>query len=334
MLGAALVAAAFAVDILVGDPPRRTHPVVLMGGAVSRLERRLRAVCRGGPRGERLAGAILTATVTIGAYCASWALLWAARRLSPATGVALEVWLLSTTIAARDLARAARAVYAPLSEGDLALARGRLGMIVGRDTDELGVGEIVRAAVETVAENTSDGVVAPLLYALVGGAPLAMAYKAVNTLDSMVGYKDERYIDFGRAAAKLDDSANYVPARIGCVCLVAAAAALGEDWREARRTLLRDGRKHPSPNSGLGEAAVAGALGVRLGGFNTYGGKTSFRDYLGDETQPLQPDHIMRSVRLMYCASVIMVVAGVAVAASLAVAALHCAAALHCMEAI
>jgi len=311
-----LVVAAFLLDLLIGDPPRPTHPVVLMGKAISLFEHRFRPHCRG-PQSERLAGGVLAFAVVAGAYCVPAMLIWAAYRLSAVAGVLLDVWMLYTTIAARALANAARAVYIPLAGGDLHLARHRLGMIVGRDTQDLPAAEIVRAAVETVAENTSDGVVAPLLFAFIGGAPLAMAYKAVNTLDSMVGYTDERYIDFGRVSAKLDDLANYIPARVSGVLLVAAAAVLGEDWRRAWHTMLRDGRKHPSPNSGLGEAAVAGALGVRLGGFNSYRGQRSFRDYLGDETEQLQPVHIGRAVKLMYGSSVIALIAGCAIRAGL-----------------
>ncbi len=311
-----LVVASFLLDLLIGDPQRPTHPVVLMGKAISLFERRFRPHCRG-PRSERLAGGLLAAVVVAGAYCVSAMLVLAAYRLSVVVGVLLDMWMLHTTIAARALADAARAVYIPLAGGDLHLARQRLSMIVGRDTQDLPAEEIVRAAVETVAENTSDGVVAPLFFAFIGGAPLAMAYKAVNTLDSMVGYTDKRYIDFGRVSAKIDDLANYIPARISGVLLVAAAAVLGEDWRTAWHTMLRDRRKHPSPNSGLGEAAVAGALGVRLGGFNSYRGQRSFRDYLGDETEQLHPVHIGRAVKLMYGASVIALLVGCAVRASL-----------------
>jgi adenosylcobinamide-phosphate synthase len=311
-----LVAFAFLIDMLVGDPPRPTHPVVIMGRAISLLERLLRPIC-GGSRSERVAGVILASVVTAGAYLASSALLRTAHRLSPVVWLLLNVWLLSTTLAGRGLSDAARAVYVPLISDDQYLARQRLSMIVGRDAQDLPVEEIVRATVETVAENTSDGVVAPLLFAFAGGAPLALAYKAVNTLDSMVGYRDARYVDFGWASARLDDLVNLVPARITGVLLVAAAAVLGEDWQRGWRVLLRDGRKHPSPNSGLGEAAMAGALRVRLGGLNTYKGQPSFRDYLGDELDRLEPMHIERAVKMMYGASSIAVVAGALVSAAI-----------------
>lgn len=318
-LGARVVVA-FMVDLLIGDPRRPTHPVVLMGQAIHELELILRPSSPGhgrddavNPRREKLMGALLAFVVVAAVYVVSKALLDAVYSLSPIAGGALHIWLLSTTLAARGLADAAGAVHAPLADGDIPQARRALSMIVGRDTCDLSTTEIVRAAVETVAENTSDGVAAPLVFGLIGGAPLALAYKAVNTLDSMVGYKDERYIDFGWASAKLDDVANCIPARITGLFLVAAALIAGKDWRRAWRVMRRDGRKHPSPNSGIGEAAVAGALGVRLGGFNSYRGVVSFRSYMGDEAEPLQPEHIVESVKLMYIASAMTMLTGVAI---------------------
>lgn len=307
-----LVAVAFLIDMLVGDPPRRTHPVVIMGRGISFLERIFRPACHD-RHSERVGGIILAIVLTAGVYSVSRALLQAAGRVSPAVRLLLNVWLLSTTIAARGLFEAAQEVYAPLISGDYSLARKRLSMIVGRDTENLSCQEVVRATVETVAENTSDGVVAPLFYAFVGGAPLALAYKAVNTLDSMVGYKDTRYIHFGWASARLDDVVNFVPARLTGVLLWAAAAALGEDWRRAWRVLRRDGRRHPSPNAGIVEAGMAGALCVRLGGFNRYKGQLSFREYLGDDIERLEPNHIRRAVKLMHCTSFMAVIVGTAV---------------------
>ncbi|MHB1127166.1 MAG: adenosylcobinamide-phosphate synthase CbiB, partial [Bacillota bacterium] len=231
-------------------------------------------------------------------------------KIHPIIGGLVNIWLMSTTLATRSLAGAARAVGQPLIRGDLFTAREKLAMIVGRDTAELSEGEIVRGTVETVAENTSDGVVAPLFYLFLGGAPLAMAYKAINTLDSMVGYRNERYLNFGWAGARLDDMANYLPARLTAV-LLSLAAVIGPG-KPARglQTLLRDGRRHPSPNSGYPEAAVAGVLGVRLGGYNSYHGRSSFREYIGEDLTPLRAVHIGQAVKLMYIAAVLAAAVG------------------------
>jgi adenosylcobinamide-phosphate synthase len=210
---------------------------------------------------------------------------------------ALFLW---STISIRSLDRAAREILGLLRRGDLATARRRLSLIVGRDTERLGAAEITRATVETVAESISDGVIAPLFYFLLGGAPLACAYRAVNTLDSMVGYRSERYRDFGMAAARLDDVANFLPARLTALLLVGSALLLGLDWRQAWRIAWRDGARHPSPNSGYTEAAVAGALGVQLGGLNYYQGQPSLRPRLGEPATALEPGHIAGAIRMLY----------------------------------
>lgn len=296
-----VVLAAFAVDMLVGDPRWLPHPVVLMGRAIRRLEELLRRT--GLPL--RLAGALLALFLVGGAWLATWAVIQACAWLHPVAGALAHVWLFSTTLAPRSLAEHAMAVYRPLVAGNLLQARERVGWIVGRDTQYLSETEVVRAAVETVAESTCDGVLAPLVWGLVGGAPLAMAYKAANTLDSMVGHLDERYREFGWASARLDDLLNLVPARLSALLLAAAALsgrALATAWRDARR--------HPSPNSGWSEAAVAGALGVRLGGLNYYDGEPEMRAYMGDPLRPLEPADIPRAVRLMYLAAAMAVALG------------------------
>jgi len=297
-VGAWLPLAAFAVDAAVGDPRWLPHPVVLMGQAIRGLEALLRRT-----RLPLRTGGVLLAIIVVGA---SWVFTWAAVRaaalLHPYAGVAVEVWLFSTCLAARSLAEHALAVYRPLVAGDLTEARQRLRWIVGRDTDRLAPLEITRGAVETVAESTCDGVIAPLFWGLIGGAPLAMAYKAANTLDSMVGHKDERYLCFGWASARLDDLLNLIPARLSAVLLACAAVA-----PNALRVALRDAGKHPSPNSGWPEAAVAGALGARLGGTNYYDGVPEQRAYMGDPTRPLVPGDIKQAVRWMYLATAIAV---------------------------
>lgn len=309
MSGAVAVLLAFLVDLAVGDPPRLPHPVIIIGKTISGLERVLYAP--GTPGGILCGG--LTALAVVGtAYAATAALLFFLNWVHPWLALAAEIWLISTTLAARGLARAAGDVLRPLAAGDLHLARRMVGRIVGREIGSMDSREATRATVETVAENTVDGVIAPLLYAFIGGAPLAMAYRAVNTLDSMLGYRSERYIYFGRFSARLDDAANYLPARIGGLMLLAAAWITGRNARGALMAVIRDARMHPSPNSGIPEAAVAGALGVRLGGRNVYGGRESFRHYLGDNVYPLSPDHIRQSVDLMYMSSFLTAAAGAA----------------------
>lgn len=295
-----IVALAFLVDLVVGDPPRLPHPVVALGKLIDMLERLLYR-----PRGVwSLAGGALMAMVVVGsAYGVTALLVWSLGMISPWLAAAAQIWLISTTLSSRGLAGAAKDVLRPLIDGDLSSARNMVARIVGRETSTMDSAAVTRASVETVAENTVDGVVAPLFYALLGGAPLAMAYRAVNTLDSMVGYRNERYQFFGRFSARLDDAANYIPARICGLTMLAAAWITGRRAGLALRVVLRDARKHPSPNSGIPEAAMAGALGVRLGGLNVYGGRESFREYMGDAVLPLHPGHIRQAVDLMYMSS-------------------------------
>ncbi|MHB9144576.1 MAG: adenosylcobinamide-phosphate synthase CbiB [Symbiobacteriia bacterium] len=304
--------AAVALDLLVGDPPWLPHPVVIIGRAVSLLERRLRPLAVT-PRRARMAGIVLTLTTVAGTYGVTWGLLALAGRIAPWLGTALETWLLATALAARGLDEAAGRVSRALRGGDLPAARQFLSHLVGRDTDRLDAREVARGVVESVAENTSDGVVAPLLFGLLGGAPLALAYKAVNTLDSMVGYKDERYLHLGWASARLDDLANLIPARLSGLLLVLAAGLSGHDWRRAWLAMWRDAPVHPSPNGGYPEGAVAGALGIRLGGLNYYHGKPEYRAVLGADGAPCTPASIPGAVRLMYLAvgCLVLVSAGV-----------------------
>jgi adenosylcobinamide-phosphate synthase len=220
-------------------------------------------------------------------------------------------------MAANGLAQAARNVARPLASGDLDQARLALGMIVGRDTATLPPEEIIRGVVETVAENTVDGVLSPLIYAFVGGAPLAMAYKAINTLDSMVGHLDDRYRYFGWASARLDDLANLIPARCSALLLTLAACLRRHDGLRAVKTAWLDARQHPSPNGGWPEASVAGALGVRLGGINFYDGEPEVRAYMGDPLRPLHIGDIEQTVGLMTTATILAAVIGLALSYAL-----------------
>lgn len=301
---------AYLVDLAVGDPRVLPHPVVLMGKAIERLESVLRRIAAS-PAGLRAAGMVTAVVVAGGSWLLTSVLVQWAFAFNRWLGLALSVWLISTTIAARGLAGAASEIFTLLKNGDLAEARRKAGWIVGRDTGNLDIRDVTRATVETVAENIVDGVVAPMFYAFIGGAPLAMAYRAVNTLDSMLGYKNERYIDFGMASARLDDLANYIPARLTGLLLLASAILAGMDPKRALTAVLRDAPGHPSPNSGIPEAAVAGALGVRLGGLNYYGGRASFRAYMGEDLNPLEPEHIKQTIKLLYLTSTLAAVTGV-----------------------
>jgi adenosylcobinamide-phosphate synthase len=289
------VLAAMALDAVLGDPRWLPHPVRALGALAARMEGVTRALIP-----SALAAGALTVLVVVGsAGAAVFLLVRAAAALHPALGDAVSIVLLATTLAARDLAGHALAVFRALKRGELPEARQKAGMMVSRDTGALDEGETARAAVESVAENTVDGVTAPLLFAVLGGPAGAMMYKAVNTLDSLFGYKTERYLNFGWASARLDDLVNYLPARITAALVPVAAALVGARPARALRCLIRDGRKHPSPNSGLTEAAMAGALGVRLGGASSYFGVQSTKPYLGDPLEPMGQAHIRRAVALM-----------------------------------
>ena len=297
--------AAFILDLIVGDPEWSFHPIRLIGRLIARLEALLRSVSPD-RMSEKTGGVVLCLTVIFFTYGTVWLLLHGAYAVNGYWGFILTGIIVFFSLSLKSLGNAARAVRRALVHNDEAGARKLLAHIVGRDTGTLSREEMVRATVETVAENTSDGIVAPLFFALLGGAPLAMSYKAVNTLDSMVGYKDEKYRHFGWASARCDDLANYLPARITGCLLVAGAFILGKDWRSALRTMIRDGSKHASPNSGYPEAAVAGALKIQLGGTNYYGGIARTTHFLGDKCMPLDEHAIGAAVSMMYCASLLM----------------------------
>ena len=295
----------FCIDLLVGDPHSFPHPVVLIGKCISVLERVLRCVCPKTPSGERVAGAILWGAVVIVSTAVPALLLWLCGLVSPWLRLALESVMCWQILAVKSLRDETMKVYDALESGDLAASRRAVSMIVGRDTDRLDDAAVTRAAVETVAENTSDGVVAPLLFLAIGGAPLGFFYKAVNTMDSMVGYKNDRYLDFGRAAARTDDVLGFVPSRFAALCMVAAAPLAGLSARGAWRIWRRDRFKHASPNSAQTESAMAGALGVQLAGDAVYFGKLVEKPTMGDALRPVERDDVRRANKLMVLASVI-----------------------------
>lgn len=299
----------FVLDAIFGDPAWLPHPVVLMGKAITALEKRLRAQFPQTPQGELCGGAVLAAVLPVGTFLITALVCRLAAALHPLAGLAVQMFWCAQALAARGLVQESCNVYKELQKQDLPAARKAVARIVGRDTQNLTAEGVTKAAVETVAENASDGVIAPLLYMLLGGAPLALTYKAVNTMDSMVGYKNEQYLNFGRAAAKLDDAANYLPSRIAALLWIAAAALTGNDAKGAWRIWRRDRRNHASPNSAQTESACAGALGVQLAGPATYFGEYYDKPTIGDAARAIEPKDILRANRMMRVASVLGLIA-------------------------
>ncbi|WP_046213026.1 adenosylcobinamide-phosphate synthase CbiB [Paenibacillus wulumuqiensis] len=303
--------AAYILDRIIGDPRWLPHPVIGMGKAIQAVERMIRS-WRLPEHRLRMAGLLLPILIVGGVWVMTWMLLLAAQWIHPYAAAGLEIVLIATTIASKGLKQAGMAVYRDLIGQDRPAARRSLSMVVGRDTADLDEPEIIRGTVETIAENIVDAVISPLIYAMIGGAPLAMAYRAVNTLDSMVGYKNDRYLYLGWASARLDDIANYIPARITAVLLVMLSMPMRLNAAGAWQAVMRDASGHPSPNSGYPEAAVAGALGIRLGGQNSYHGVISHRAYMGTARRSMVPDDIIRTSRLMYWTGTVMAFGGTA----------------------
>ena len=298
---------AWLLDVVIGDPPDWPHPVRWIGNLITAVQRIIRRYCHS-DRALRIGGGVMW-LVVVGLTCAvAWGVLHLAAWIHPWLGWVVEVWMIFTVLAGRCLATAAQEVERPLREGNLAQSREKLSWIVGRDTSQLQPEQINRAVVETVAENTVDGIIAPLFFLLIGGAPLAMAYKAVNTLDSMVGYKHEKYRAIGMVSARLDDVANYIPARLSWLLLSAAAVLCRRDGVRALCVGWRDRYNHSSPNCAWAEASVAGALGIRLGGPNDYFGERVEKPWIGDAQRTISIDDISQTIRLMWVASTLALV--------------------------
>lgn len=307
---AGILVTAVLLDIIIGDPRVKWHPVRLIGNLIDFLDKNIRARVVA-PLGQRLAGMGLVAIVLISCYGGTVLMLQIADHIHNLVGMIIAMIVLYSTIAAKSLAQAGLEIYQLLACSDISTARRKLSWIVGRDTETLAAEEIVRGTVETVAENIVDGIIAPLFYFLLGGVPLAVAYRAVNTMDSMLGYKNDKYLYFGWAAARLDDIMNFIPARITGVLLLIVTAGMGLNIKRVWQTMRRYAAGHPSPNSGIPESAVAGALGVRLGGLNYYQGIPSLRAHMGEPIVPLMPEHIPQTVRLMYAVTVVFTAIGV-----------------------
>ena len=303
----ALAIFAFFIDLIIGDPPTWPHPIRWIGGLISRTEKHVRRFCQS-DTSLFWGGFALCLSVVLVAWWTCFVVIAMLNMISPALSFLVQLWFASTVLASRSLADAALSVYRAVKLGSIQEARLQLSYIVGRDTTQLSREQITRATVETVAENTVDGVIAPLFYLFIGGVPLAMAYKAINTLDSMVGYKNEKYLHLGFASAKLDDIANFIPARLTWLFMIVATCWLKLDYVSCAVIGWRDRRRHKSPNCAWPEGAVAGALGIQLGGPNIYFGQLVDKPWIGDNLRQIDYDDILVTNRLMYHSSLIALV--------------------------
>ena len=290
----------FIIDFFVGDPHGFPHPIVLIGKLISALDRGLRRLFPATPKGERAAGAVLWILTVSLSTAVPGLILFLCHQVSPWLRLTVESIMCWQILAARALEKESMLVYKALESGDITASRRAVSMIVGRDTAALDDAAVTRAAVETVAENTSDGVVAPLIFLAIGGAPLGFFYKAVNTMDSMLGYTEPPYKDIGLVPAKADDVVNYIPARLSALLMLAAGFLLGLDVKNGWRIYRRDRRNHASPNSAQTEAMCAGLLGLRLAGDAWYHGVLHRKPFIGDPVREIRHDDIPRTCRLMY----------------------------------
>lgn len=293
----------FLIDLLLGDPRWLYHPVRIIGNGISLLEKILRRMFPKTPGGEKTAGFFLVLLICIGSGGVPFLLLYLAYHIHTVLGIALETFMCYQMLAVKSLKAESMRVYEALKKPDLPGARTAVSMIVGRDTQSLSAAGVTKAAVETIAENTSDGIIAPLFYMAIGGPALMFLYKGINTMDSMVGYKNEKYLHFGRYAAKLDDIANYIPARISAWLMILASLFAGFDWKNAKKIFLRDRYNHASPNSAQTEAVMAGALDIQLAGNAFYFGKLYEKPTIGDAVREVETEDIKRANRLLYASA-------------------------------
>ena len=303
------VAAGFAADLAFGDPRWLPHPVVAMGRAITWAEGRLRGAFPQTSAGTRAAGLVLAVALPLACGLLTWGILHLCGMVHSGLRFVAEAWASYQILAACELRRQSLAVARAFSKGGLVAARETVGLIVGRDTSVLDEQGVARAAVETVAENASDGVIAPLRYLALGGAPLGFFYKAVNTMDSMLGYVEPPYKNIGLVPAKADDVLNFIPARLSALFLLAAGAILGLDAKNGWRIFRRDRYRHASPNSAQTESVCAGLLGLRLAGDAWYHGVLHKKPYIGDERRAIEPDDIPRACRLMTAAAILALLA-------------------------
>lgn len=307
------VITAYLLDLIIGDPYWLPHPVRIIGKFIEYLEKALRKNNNQNQRTEKIKGIFLT-VITVGlSYFIIYFLIYIAGIISPMLKFVFSSFFIFTTLSTKNLGEEAFSVYRALEEDNLELARERVSRIVGKDTKNLDKEEIVRAAIETVAENSVDGIISPLFYAVLGGAPLAIAYKAINTLDSMVGYKNTKYLHFGWFSAKVDDLVNYLPARISVILIPVASLLVRQRGLMALRIIFRDGKKSPSPNAGIPEAGFAGALGIQLGGINFYQGVKEYRPILGEKLKKKNPKDILKAIWLSGTVSMLMFLSGLVI---------------------
>ena len=295
----------FCLDLVVGDPHGIPHPVVLIGKLISAVEKLVRRVFPKTVLGENIAGGVLWLMVVCVSTAVPGAILWLCYRLTPWLGLAVETVFCAQILATKSLKTESMKVYTALKTGTLEDARYAVSMIVGRDVARLDRDGVTRAAVETVAENTSDGIIAPLVYLAIGGAPLGFFYKAVNTMDSMLGYVEQPYKNIGLVSAKLDDVFNFVPARLSALVMLAAGALLGLDARNGWRIFRRDRFNHASPNSAQTESVCAGLLGLRLAGDAWYHGVLHKKPHIGDPVRAIDVEDIPRGCKLLYASAVL-----------------------------
>lgn len=314
--GTIALAAGFLIDLLVGDPRWLYHPICFIGKLIAFLEKGIRKIFPKTHKGELLGGGMEVLFVCILCGGIPFVILHILYQIHPFLGLLLETFWCYQLLAAKSLKTESMKVYDRLKNGTLKEARYAVSMIVGRDTQELSEEGVIKATVETVAENTSDGSIAPMFYMALGGAPLMFLYKGINTMDSMLGYKNEKYLYFGRCAAKLDDAANYLPARISGILMIAASYLLGMDGKNAAGIYFRDRKNHASPNSAQTESVMAGALNVQLAGNACYFGKLYEKPTIGDPTRPVEAEDIRRSNRLLYGTSILGAVVLVAIRAA------------------
>lgn len=305
MMTLAAITAGFILDFLFGDPHWLPHPICLIGNLIGFLEKRLRSIFAFSNTALLLSGGLMVIIVLLLTYSVPYIILYEAEKVSIWLAFVLETIMFYQIFATKSLRDESMKVYEALKNNDLADARLKLSWIVGRDTQNLTAEEVTKGAVETVAENTSDGVIAPMFFMFIGGAPLAFLYKGINTMDSMVGYKNDKYLFFGRCAAKLDDLANFIPARISGIVMILAAYFLNLDSKRAWKTFLRDRYNHLSPNSAMTESVAAGALNIQLGGGHFYFGKWVPKDTIGDNLRVVVPEDIVSVNNLLYMSAVI-----------------------------
>ena len=308
MLHLAAIIGGFILDLIFGDPHWLPHPICLIGNLIGFLERNLRPKLAPNKTALLVGGALMVIIVLVISFVVPMAILLAAGMVSPWLAFALETLMCYQIFATKCLRDESMKVYTALHNHDLADARVKLSWIVGRDTQNLDEEEITKGAVETVAENTADGIIAPMFYMFLGGVPLAFLYKGINTMDSMVGYKNDKFLYFGRCAAKLDDLANLLPARITGLVMIGAAFVLGLDGKNAWKIFWRDRYNHLSPNSAMTESVTAGALNIQLGGDHFYFGKLVHKDTIGDDIRPVCPEDIVKTNRLLYMTAVLCLV--------------------------